>query len=142
MKNIRKKIFRICDLNRHITLLSLKNLELKHKLNELDETIEQSKKNSDIPKDTSKFNDEFSLSYVERKNNILDEISENNMLIVKYSNKIDFIKNTIDSLPDCSYKNILKSYFVDGESIKKITYDNRCCRQTLYNLVHKVDIGG
>lgn len=133
---------RIVDCNKFITMCHLKICELKKNLDEIDELIERGAKLSDMPPDTSKLKDEFNLSYAEKREKVIDEINKNKSLINRYQKKVDFIKDTIDKLPDCSYKDILKDYFIEGKSIKSITYKNRCCRQTVYNLVYKINNGG
>lgn len=141
MLYIKTKFFRICDCNKFITVCSLKNNELKKKLDELDEMIERGAKMSDIPPDTSKFKDEFNLSYAQKRGKIVDAITHNTSLIKQYENKIDYINETINSLPDCMYKTIIQDYYMGGDGIKEITYKNRCCKQTVYNLVHKIESG-
>lgn len=119
----------------------MKNNLLKKELNELDESIEHSKELSTLPHDTSKFKDEVNLKYSESRKVLIDSISKNENIINQYNKKINFISESINSLPEGKYKDILKRYYIDGESIKSITLNARCSRQTIYNLVHKIDFG-
>lgn len=141
VNRIKTKFFRICDCNNFITILLLKNNLLKKELNELDESIEHSKELSTLPHDTSKFKDEVNLKYSESRKVLIDSISKNENIINQYNKKINFISESINSLPEGKYKDILKRYYIDGESIKSITLNARCSRQTIYNLVHKIDFG-
>ena len=70
-----KKILTLGKLNDKITHYIMLQNGLSSRLADIDETIEQSYKLDQIPKDTSKLSDEKLISYIEKREKILDEIS-------------------------------------------------------------------
>ena len=108
-----KKILTLGKLNDKITHYIMLQNGLSSRLADIDETIEQSYKLDQIPKDTSKLSDEKLISYIEKREKILDEIS----LCKKNINKFERIKNNIlvsfGNLPDCDLKKMIKMHFFD-----------------------------
>lgn len=128
--------------------IMIKN-SLYDRLCDLDESIKQSYKLDQIPKDTSKLSDEKLIKYVEEKNKILDSISIYREKINKLTKAKNNILASFDDLPDCEIKQIFKMHFFDDQKYSYIAKHLGYTRTTIghklksflkYNLLSKLEV--
>lgn len=120
-------------------------MNLSIRLSDIEKSIPQGFKLSDIPKDSSTFNDEKYIRFVEKVEKIKKNIDVIDSEISSLRELCNTIVNTINSLPDCNCKTISQLYFIDCLSAKEICCRTGISRSVVYkeiSSVFKSFIGG
>lgn len=139
------KTVNIKTINSDISNLLVKKMNLSIRLSDIEKSIPQGFKLSDIPKDSSTFNDEKYIRFVEKVEKIKKNIDVIDSEISSLRELCNTIVNTINSLPDCNCKTISQLYFIDCLSAKEICCRTGISRSVVYkeiSSVFKSFIGG
>lgn len=115
-----KHILTLDKINSKITHYTMLQSALSSKLSDLDETIQQSYKLDQIPKDTSKFSDEKLIKYIEERETLSKEVSNCKHNISKLESIKKNILISFSNLPECELKTMLKMQFFDGRKYSYI----------------------
>lgn len=121
-------------LNSSLSRLILNKAKLKKEYQEVENTLFHTFHLSEIPKDHSKkmsYDDEC-IKFIERREEIEKKIQDIDLKIKEKTRMINIIKQTIDSLPQCSVKQILELTFINGYTAKEIASQLKCSISNVY----------
>lgn len=121
-----------------ISLLMIDIVSLKNEFDGLEHDIIQGYHFSDIPKDTSKLNDEVLIGFIERRNRLIKEIEDKDKQVKNTYLLINKIQEMINNLPDCFYKKVMILAFSEGHTAKEISYQLGCSLSNVYKFTNEM----
>lgn len=123
-------------LNSEISKLTILKLNLHNKLKEIELSILKSNSTKDLPRDTSKLQDEFIIKFVEKRDSINEQIKNIDKEISEINSHIDCLTNTISKMPDCFFKKIMDMFYLKSKTINEIVCSTGYSRSHVYNVIH------
>lgn len=128
----KRKTMNVKNMNCDISSLLVEKMKLSKEMIELEKSIPKGYSFSDLPRDTSNFNDEKIITFIESRDKILHKISEIDTNISKLRETVKFVIDTINELPECEYKTVAQMYFIDSFSAKEISCKTKLSRSSIY----------